>query len=785
MSALEKDQGLPGVVKYLKVCSIALQQSISGHVVKDLSDVGPRISRTNTGIPRIIPAGARKRIRSGCVLTIQIYLSFFSMYREIVIPGKLKLKTITKKGSYSLQHIKWFKTYVPLFCRLFFKDVTWNISQVKPVVINKSAPQSHSGQTSTHPLTVLKNLMVLQYHYPQLYEDILKFSELTGRKEEFIKVIIQASEIGHVQHMASEERLMFFNQLQDDLTYIYGKSGKPEISRLGIKPEPAGKVRVYAMVDSFTQWVMRPLHKYLFSALALHKVDGTHDQLAPLLKAKFSSVEGCYSFDLSAATDRLPIILQRMILAFLFGEDFADLWKRILVNRPYTLNIDSKRAKTLGLPVYFKDLTYAVGQPMGALSSWAMLAVTHHFMVNLSYWLTGGSKSKLFTEYAVLGDDICIWNRSVALQYLKVCKSLGVEVNLSKSILSRSGTGIEFAKRTFYKGVDVSPLSFRELSTSLMNGSAMKTFQSKWKIPSETLWRILGHGYKSSLSSRSRALFEILLQVPSSAQDLWMLLFYRYPFKIGMVLDETHPELLSYVGLRTPQGFDRSLTRFDKIKTATPLVREDDTDIKALEIKYLTILLKEGERVYSNTKTRIEVLEPLFQKLLFEEHGNGAGTAISAIHSSVYQAVTHESREELKLLLKDLAFSLKRIRSWLSLLCKTNRLDGYQGKYYLEGEPFLYQNNTVWSLPMRSEVWHWGSSVYKNVSPPNAVLGTPEFPFAHHEGVVLYNILNAISASRYKDLLIPNSRKDDSPAKLEARRSLRLWLQWLKVIKGA
>jgi hypothetical protein len=28
---------------------------------------------------------------------------------------------------------------------------------------------------------------------------------------------------------------------------------------------------------------------------------------------------------------------------------------------------------------------YAVGQPMGALSSWAMLAVTHHLIVQLAY----------------------------------------------------------------------------------------------------------------------------------------------------------------------------------------------------------------------------------------------------------------------------------------------------------------------------------------------------------------------------------------------------------------
>jgi hypothetical protein len=30
---------------------------------------------------------------------------------------------------------------------------------------------------------------------------------------------------------------------------------------------------------------------------------------------------------------------------------------------------------------------YAVGQPMGALSSWAMLAVTHHLILQLAYRL--------------------------------------------------------------------------------------------------------------------------------------------------------------------------------------------------------------------------------------------------------------------------------------------------------------------------------------------------------------------------------------------------------------
>lgn len=31
------------------------------------------------------------------------------------------------------------------------------------------------------------------------------------------------------------------------------------------------------------------------------------------------------------------------------------------------------------------SVRYSVGQPMGALSSWAMLALTHHFIVQWSY----------------------------------------------------------------------------------------------------------------------------------------------------------------------------------------------------------------------------------------------------------------------------------------------------------------------------------------------------------------------------------------------------------------
>jgi len=72
--------------------------------------------------------------------------------------------------------------------------------------------------------------------------------------------------------------------------------------------------------------VLKPLHQWLFDFLSTLPNDGTFDQHASvkrcMLKVKSS---GCsYGYDLSAATDRLPIKLQLSILEVFFGKDFAN-----------------------------------------------------------------------------------------------------------------------------------------------------------------------------------------------------------------------------------------------------------------------------------------------------------------------------------------------------------------------------------------------------------------------------------------------------------------------------
>jgi hypothetical protein len=78
------------------------------------------------------------------------------------------------------------------------------------------------------------------------------------------------------------------------------------LGKLGLKIEPAGKVRVFAMVDAFTQWALKPLHDRIFEILRDIPMDGTFDQLRPIHLLKEAGHTRFWSFDLSSATDRLP-----------------------------------------------------------------------------------------------------------------------------------------------------------------------------------------------------------------------------------------------------------------------------------------------------------------------------------------------------------------------------------------------------------------------------------------------------------------------------------------------
>lgn len=104
------------------------------------------------------------------------------------------------------------------------------------------------------------------------------------------------------------------------------KSMTGYFGQFSLKEEAAGKLRIFAIVDSITQNLLSPLHQFMFSVLKAMPNDGTFDQEASIKRSQEKSVLSgkAYSFDLSAATDRLPVQLTRKIFSKIFSDDFAD-----------------------------------------------------------------------------------------------------------------------------------------------------------------------------------------------------------------------------------------------------------------------------------------------------------------------------------------------------------------------------------------------------------------------------------------------------------------------------
>jgi len=105
---------------------------------------------------------------------------------------------------------------------------------------------------------------------------------------------------------------------------------------------------------------------------------------------------------------------------------------------------------------------------MGALSSWAMLAITHHLIAQLAAHrvrILGGQdplgywRLEWYEGYEVLGDDIVFFEEQVAKQYLLIMSELGVPINLAKSVIAVNPT-FEFAKVTGHYACNVAAVSW-------------------------------------------------------------------------------------------------------------------------------------------------------------------------------------------------------------------------------------------------------------------------------------------------------------------------------------
>lgn len=104
---------------------------------------------------------------------------------------------------------------------------------------------------------------------------------------------------------------------------------------------------------------------------------------------------------------------------------------------------------------------------MGLYGSWALLALSHHYLVRYAARRAGVPSKGL---YAILGDDIVIADGAIASSYEELCLSLGVGITRHKCVepglcRGKKYAGAEFASVLLTPRGETSPLHLGPLLT--------------------------------------------------------------------------------------------------------------------------------------------------------------------------------------------------------------------------------------------------------------------------------------------------------------------------------
>nr|UPW42141.1 MAG: putative RNA dependent RNA polymerase [Zhejiang mito-like virus 10] len=252
-----------------------------------------------------------------------------------------------------------------------------------------------------------------------------------------------------IYHLTDEEGVNYFNR---SYSYAWEKNlgeGKKGLGKLSFIFDPECKLRIVAIVDYYTQLYLKPIHEKIFIKLKNLPQDRTFTQ-DPFMKWK-DDENSFWSLDLSSATDRYPIQLQRRLLEKVFSDNLAKSWMNILSTREFTTPEGNK-------------LRYSAGQPMGSYSSWAAFTLTHHLVVHWCAKLEGIDN---FSDYILLGDDIVIKNDRVAKRYIEWTNYLGVDISEHKTHVSKDT--YEFAKRWICKGKEITGIPMNGIIENINN----------------------------------------------------------------------------------------------------------------------------------------------------------------------------------------------------------------------------------------------------------------------------------------------------------------------------
>jgi len=227
-----------------------------------------------------------------------------------------------------------------------------------------------------------------------------------------------------------------------DLNEVYYKG------KIVALQEGGAKARVIAQPNAWIQYYCYPYHRSLMRGI--FEIENLIDPSSSLtygcscvfdqnrgLYAALQALESgrtCYSVDLSSATDRFPLSLQIELLDYVglpeYGEALLEL------SHPWQ-GLDNT------------EWAYAAGQPMGLYGSFPLFHLTHYLLLSNITREVGLQPGHW--HFAVLGDDVVIFDKTLREAYLGVMDKLRVPINSAKSL---GGNTLEFAGFVITKSRD-------------------------------------------------------------------------------------------------------------------------------------------------------------------------------------------------------------------------------------------------------------------------------------------------------------------------------------------
>jgi len=356
LAKLVRTQGINAVIQRMKVGLFVLNSFLGGKKLPSTQPLGLRITLRH-GLPAFLPLFARQALRARSVRHIHIWVSVLNSYKVMMakwLPPSLETVTAPHPDLSGVSHFKGFKDFVPLFLEAAKINPVRSPSDLS---VEKGTRYDilFTAKSGPNGGPALLGIGADAYAWRlQPKNLILEWLELTGAsmvKQWFLdSASVWSSNCYSFRNCpenaltlplrkgAIREGTRFLSGEFPDIALGYGKPltyRRPILRRLHALYEAAGKVRIIAIVDYWTQLCLKPLHSWMFDILRTLPQDATFDQEGKLSDFMKRGYDKFYCYDLKSATDLIPLQLYEELFKALLPKRILSLWLELLVGLPF------------------------------------------------------------------------------------------------------------------------------------------------------------------------------------------------------------------------------------------------------------------------------------------------------------------------------------------------------------------------------------------------------------------------------------------------------------------